>query len=69
MLGALLSLTVSAVTVLAIGQGLRALIDRGFGTGDATLLDHAVLLLLLVVLVLAGSTFGRYYLVTWLGER
>ena len=68
-LGALLSLSVSAVTVLAIGQGLRALIDRGFGTGDVTLLDRGVLLLLLVVLVLAASTFGRYYLVTWLGER
>jgi len=68
-IGALLSLSVSAVTVLAIGQGLRALIDRGFGTGDVTLLDRGVLLLLLVVLVLAASTFGRYYLVTWLGER
>jgi ATP-binding cassette subfamily B protein len=69
MLGAALCLIVAAVTVLALGQGLKALIDRGFGTGEAALLDRAVLLLLLVVLILAASTYGRYYLVTWLGER
>jgi ATP-binding cassette, subfamily B, bacterial len=69
MLGAALCLTVAAATVLALGQGLKALIDRGFGTGEAALLDRAVLLLLLVVLILAASTYGRYYLVTWLGER
>jgi ATP-binding cassette subfamily B protein len=69
MAGAALCLTVAAVTVLALGQGLKVLIDRGFGTGEAALIDRAVLLLLLVVLVLAASTYGRYYLVTWLGER
>ncbi len=68
-LGAALCLTIAAVTVLALGQGLKALIDRGFGTGEAAMLDRAVLLLLAVVLVLAASTYGRYYLVTWLGER
>ncbi len=69
MLGAALCLTIAALTVLAIGQGLKALIDRGFGTGEAALLDRAVVGLLVVVLVLAASTYGRYYLVTWLGER
>jgi ATP-binding cassette subfamily B protein len=69
MAGATLCLTVAAVTVLALGQGLKVLIDRGFGTGEAALIDRAVLLLLLVVLVLAASTYGRYYLVTWIGER
>ncbi|HXV23346.1 MAG TPA: ABC transporter transmembrane domain-containing protein [Alphaproteobacteria bacterium] len=68
-LGATLCLAIAAVTVLALGQGLKALIDRGFGTGEAAMLDRAVLLLLAVVLVLAASTYGRYYLVTWLGER
>ena len=69
MAGAALCLTVAAITVLALGQGLKVLIDRGFGTGEAALIDRAVLLLLVVVLVLAASTYGRYYLVTWLGER
>ena len=36
---------VAAVTVLALGQGLKVLIDRGFGTGEAALIDRAVLLL------------------------
>ncbi len=67
--GAALCLSIAAVTVLALGQGLKTLIDRGFGTGEAALLDRAVLLLLAVVLLLAGATYGRYYLVTWIGER
>ena len=38
------------------------------GSGAATL-DRAVLLLIGVVVLLAGSTFCRFYLVSWIGER
>ncbi|MEX2201635.1 MAG: ABC transporter transmembrane domain-containing protein [Dongiaceae bacterium] len=67
--GALLALTVAAVTVLALGQGLRDLVDHGFAAGDARELDRAVIVLFGVTVLLAVSTFARYYLVTWIGER
>ncbi|MCC6467693.1 MAG: ATP-binding cassette domain-containing protein, partial [Alphaproteobacteria bacterium] len=69
MLGAFLALTVAAGTVLALGAGLRRLVDRGFGTGDVAMLDQAVLVLFAVVAVMAGASYARFYLVSWLGER
>jgi ATP-binding cassette, subfamily B, bacterial len=68
-LGASLALIVSAATVLVLGQGLRRLVDQGLRGGDTALLDHAVIALLGMVLVLAASTYGRFYLVSWVGER
>ena len=37
---AVLALTVAAATVLALGLGLRKLVDEGFASGDAALLDQ-----------------------------
>ncbi|MCC6718983.1 MAG: ATP-binding cassette domain-containing protein [Acetobacteraceae bacterium] len=67
--GAWLALLVAAGMVLGLGQGLRQLIDHGFGMASQDELDRAALLMLGVVTVLAGATFCRFYLVTWLGER
>jgi ATP-binding cassette subfamily B protein len=67
--GAALALVVAAGTVLALGQGLRALVDKGFSSGDAGLLDTALLILLAVILLLAAATYSRFYLVSWIGER
>ncbi|MDZ4737380.1 MAG: ABC transporter transmembrane domain-containing protein [Rhodospirillaceae bacterium] len=67
--GALLALTIAAVTVLALGQGLRDLVDHGFAAGNPRELDRAVIVLFGVTVLLAVSTFARYYLVTWVGER
>jgi len=69
MLGAFVALVVAAGTVLGLGQGMRVLVDRGFAAGDAALLDQALLVLLGVIVLLAASTFGRFYLVSWIGER
>jgi len=66
---ALLALIVAAGAVLTFGVGLRYLIDGGFGAGRVEALDHALEASLIVVVVLAGATFARSYLVTWLGER
>jgi ATP-binding cassette subfamily B protein len=66
---ALLALIVAAGAVLTFGVGLRYLIDGGFGAGRVEALDHALKASLIVVVVLAGSTFARSYLVSWLGER
>jgi ATP-binding cassette subfamily B protein len=68
--GATLALMVAAGTTLALGSGLRLLIDQGFGVaGDGSLLDRAVLILFGVAVLLALSTFARFYLVSWVGER
>ena len=69
MAGAVLALLVSSAAVLGLGQGLRRLVDEGFKSGDVATLDRAVLLLIGVVVLLAGSTFCRFYLVSWIGER
>lgn len=66
---ALLALLVAAATTLAIGQGLKAVIDRGFAAGDAAELDRFLALLLAVVTVMAIATYVRFYNVSWLGER
>ncbi|CAO3414626.1 Efflux ABC transporter, permease/ATP-binding protein [Azospirillum endophyticum] len=68
-LGAMLALTVAAGTVLGLGQGMRVLIDQGFAGGDTSLLDRALLVLLGVIALMAASTYGRFYLVSWIGER
>jgi ATP-binding cassette subfamily B protein len=67
--GALAALSLAAATVLALGFGLRKLVDEGFAGGDAALFDQAVLVLLGAVLVLAGASYARFYLVSWIGER
>ena len=67
--GALVALSVAAGTVLAMGLGLRRLVDEGFASGDTALLDGALVALLGVIVVLAGATYARFYLVSWLGER
>ncbi len=69
MLGALVSLTVAAGTVLVMGAGLRRLVDGGFSGGNPALLDQSLFALLGVIIVLACATYGRFFLVTWLGER
>ena len=68
-LGALLALSVAALTVLGFGFGLRKLVDEGFAAGNEALFDQAILVLLAAVLVLAAASYSRFYLVSWIGER
>lgn len=69
LLGAILALMVTAGGSLAIGQGLKQLIDNGFVNGSISQLNGAVLFLFAVAGILAIGTFARFYLVSWLGER
>ena len=66
---AAVALVVAAGTVLGLGQGLRLLVDRGFGGRDPALLDAALVVLLAVVLLLALASFLRFYMISWVGER
>src|SRR5512134_1541206 len=69
LLYAAVALIVAAGAVLAVGQGLKGVIDRGFGAGNAAELDRTLALMLAVVLVMAAATFTRFYFVSWIGER
>ena len=66
---ALFALVIAAGAVLTVGQGLKGVIDHGFGAGSAAELDRMLGLMLGVVVVMAGATFTRFYFVSWLGER
>ena len=63
------ALVIAAGTVLGLGQGLRFMVDRGFGSGGAATLDLALGVMLGVVAILAASTYARFYIVSWIGER
>ena len=63
------ALLVAAGTVLAIGSGLRRLIDQGFASGNSALLDQAVFAFLGIIVLLAVASYARFYLVSWIGER
>ena len=62
------ALVIAAGTVLGLGQGLRFMVDRGFGSGGAATLDLALGVMLGVVAILAASTYARFYIVSWIGE-
>jgi ATP-binding cassette subfamily B protein len=66
---ATVALLTAAGLILALGQGIRRLIDRGFASADTLHLDHAALAMFAVVAALAIATGARFYLVSWLGER
>jgi len=63
------ALVVTAGAWLVMGQGLRALIDKGFADGAAGALDRALLALLGLVVIISIGSFVRLFLVTWIGER
>jgi len=66
---ALVALIVAASCVLALGQGLRYVIDAGFGSRDPQLLNSALVGVLSVAVVLASATWIRFYLMQSVGER
>ena len=63
------ALVFTAGVSLAMGQGLRYLVDRGFAAGSADELNRAVVIFMGVVLLLAIGSFTRFFLVSWIGER
>lgn len=67
--GAVAALVFTAVVTLAIGQGVRMLIDNGFLQQSVSQLNQAILFILLLSALMAAGSFVRFYLVSWLGER
>ncbi|MBT7898168.1 MAG: ATP-binding cassette domain-containing protein, partial [Rhodospirillales bacterium] len=67
--GFLLSLGVGAASVLAMGLGLKYLVDEGFAKANPALLDQSLIVLFVIVFIMGGSTYARFFLISWLGER
>ena len=68
-LAAFIALIFTAAVMLSVGQGVRMLIDEGFAQQSIEQLQQAVLFILAITVLIAGGTFARFYLVSWLGER
>lgn len=66
--GAALALLIAAAATLAIPNGFKLIIDRGFASGGGDI-SRWFQYLLMVVVVLAIATAFRFYFVSWLGER
>ncbi|WP_346285118.1 ABC transporter transmembrane domain-containing protein [Zoogloea sp.] len=66
---AALALVTAAGAMLAVGQGLRMVIDQGFSAGNPDWLDRSLAAMFGVIALLAAATYLRFYNVSWLGER
>ncbi|WP_324750859.1 ABC transporter transmembrane domain-containing protein [Sphingomonas sp. LY54] len=65
---AALALLVAAGATLAIPDGFRRVIDKGFAAGGVDVSTHFYSLFGIVI-ILAFATAVRFYFVSWLGER
>ena len=69
LLAASAALIFTAGAQLALGYGVKILIDEGFAGGDASALYKAVMFMLVIGVAMAIGAMTRFYLVSWLGER
>src|SRR3954469_25043204 len=67
--GALVALVIAAACVLALGQGLRYVIDAGFSAASADVLDRALAAVFALAALLSLSTYARFFLMLSTGER
>jgi ATP-binding cassette subfamily B protein len=67
--GAGVSLTLAALTTLALPVAVRRMIDHGFSTADSAFIGSYFIMLMAMAALLAAASAGRYYFVITLGER
>jgi ATP-binding cassette, subfamily B, bacterial len=66
---AVVFLLIGSLCWLALGQGVRLLVDEGFVANDSAKLNQITLVILLICLLASAAIFCRFYLMSWLGER
>jgi ATP-binding cassette subfamily B protein len=66
---ALVALLLSSGLVLAMGEGLRVVIDSGFARGNPAMLDTTLLALGALIGVMGAITYIRVFNVYWVGVR
>lgn len=67
--GGVLAMLLSSGMMLAVGWGLKSIVDHGFADGTGRVLNQALLGLLAVIVVMAGASFARLHLVYRVAER
>jgi ATP-binding cassette subfamily B protein len=67
--GAVVALVIAAGCWLALGQGVKHVIDSGFASREPRLLDQALVGMIGIAATLAVATWLRFYLMMTLGER
>ena len=66
---ALIALAIASGSTLVVPLAVRRIIDHGFTTSNATLVNQYFSVMIAVVLLLALSSAIRFYYVMWLGEK
>ena len=66
---AFISLTIAAITTLVVPIAVRRMIDFGFTPEGIAMINSYFSVMLAVVVVLAGASAARFYLVMTIGER
>jgi ATP-binding cassette, subfamily B, bacterial len=66
---ALLALLVASAATLVIPIAVRRVLDHGFSSENASLVNQYFLVMFAVVAMLAAGSAVRFYYVMWLGER
>jgi ATP-binding cassette, subfamily B, bacterial len=66
---ALIALAIASGSTLVVPIAVRRIIDHGFTTSNATLVNQYFSVMIAVVLLLALSSAIRFYYVMWLGEK
>lgn len=69
MVGAAVALLFTSSLTLALGQGVRLVIDQGILSQSLSSLNRMLSIVMVMVLAMSIGTYIRFYLVTWLGER
>lgn len=67
--GAFLALLASTGVMLIVPITVRLMIDQGFSTENATMVDDYFLGLIGVALLMGVTSAVRFFLVSWIGER
>ena len=66
---ALFFLLLATATTLSLPIAVRRMIDKGFSVNDAQFIDNYFGMLIVLAVVLAVTSAGRYYFVISIGER
>ncbi len=69
LIGAFLCLSLAAITVLALGFGIRYFVDHGMQSENLDLIHRSLGFFFIVILFMAAASYGRFYLVSTISEK